>query len=57
MCQNGIGQGQCVFMSLYYELSGVFVRTVRGLGANSPTMVDRQSAHVVQYGQCSGISC
>jgi hypothetical protein len=50
MCQNGIGKGQCVFMSLYYGLSRVFARIVSGPGADSPAMVGRQSARVVQYG-------
>jgi hypothetical protein len=57
MCQNGFGQGRCVFKSLYYALSGGFARTVCSPGVDSPTMVGGQSARVVQYSQCSGISC
>jgi hypothetical protein len=57
MCQNGFGQGRCVFMSLYYRLSRAFARVVRGPGADSPVMVGGQSDRVIQYGQCYGISC
>jgi hypothetical protein len=53
---NEIGQGQCVFMSFYYRLSGVFARTVSGLGADSSTIIGGQFTRVVQYGQCCGIS-
>jgi hypothetical protein len=56
MCQNGFGQGRCVFMSLYYGLSGAFARTAHGPRADSSAMVGRQSARVVQYSQCSGFS-
>jgi hypothetical protein len=34
----------------------VFSWTVCGSGADRPAMVGGQSAHVVQIGQCSGIS-
>jgi hypothetical protein len=56
MCQNGFGQGRCVLGLLYYEMFRVFVRTVLAPRAESPAMVGRLSAHVVQCGQCSGIS-
>jgi hypothetical protein len=57
MCQNGFEQGQCVFKSLYYVLSGAFAWTLHGPGMDSPAMVDAQSARVVQYDQCTVISC
>jgi hypothetical protein len=56
MSQDEFGQGQCIFESLYYGLSGVFSWTVCGPGADRPTIVGGQSAHVIKIGQWSGIS-
>jgi hypothetical protein len=47
MRQTEFRQGQCVFESLNYELSGVFSQTVCGPGADRPAMVGGQSARVV----------
>jgi hypothetical protein len=55
MSQIEFGQGQCVFESLHYGLSGVFSRTVCGPNTDRPNMVGGQSARVVLIGQCSGI--
>jgi hypothetical protein len=56
MSQNEIGQGRCVFESLYYGLPGVFTETICGPGVDRPAIGRGPSACVVQFGQCSGIS-
>jgi hypothetical protein len=47
MSQIEFGQGQCVFESLHYGLSGGFSGMVCGPSADRPSIVGGQSAWVV----------
>jgi hypothetical protein len=56
VCQNGFGQGLCVLSCYTKDCSGLLPGRYLVLGAVSPAMVGGQSAHIVQYGQSSGVS-